>query len=247
MRRRLPPAVFATALVAGCSLAVDLDRVSNGSTPLGDATPDDPVTRDASSPADPDGGDATVSPDAGALLARITFEDGQLVGGPSGATEIVGHVELETTAPLDGTRSARVQTIPADGLSYLAVSFPKTAALGLRLLLRVDAFPNGSLRIVRWVTNGDTTLAELELRPSGELDFSGSRVPITLGKTYDLEVTVAPGDRMNAAIAPSGQAPATFATATAPSAAADGVRIGQTVAASYGMSITVDDIMLTAR
>jgi hypothetical protein len=110
---------------------------------------------------------ASVTTPAGSpvRIKEITFEGGSLTGGTAGADKVSGAVTLETTAPLKGSYSARVQNLAS---VYLEESFTATSDLYVSFYIRLNALPTADARIFL-VSNAGTTVGNIVLRTGGRL------------------------------------------------------------------------------
>jgi hypothetical protein len=102
-------------------------------------------------------------------LKDSTFEDGSLTGA-TGVDSTSGAVALETSAPLKGAYSARVN----GASSYLREDFSGANELFVSFYLKLNALPSGNVRIAD-ISNGGTVVGNLQLTSSGALQlYSGS-------------------------------------------------------------------------
>ena len=192
---------------------------------------------------------------AGSAVVAMTFEAGRLVDPATGASAVVGPVALETAAPLNGTASA---TVPASSTNaYLERGWSATDDGTIVATIRFGARPSAAVRILQ-VSDGGTTIGNLQLQPSGTLRLrNGSTTigsespPLVAGTTYRIAIHPRRGTGANALlegyVVPLGTAfGAPFASSSTGTwtTAADRLRAGAT--AGGGVALTIDDIIVNA-
>lgn len=197
--------------------------------------------------------DFALSPVSGAPIKALTFEGGSLVG-PSGAESVSGlGATLDTTTPLKGAASARLQ-----GNTYLQQGFAAADNLYLSLYLKLNAAPTAAVRIVR-VANGGTTVGNLVLNTDRTLQLrnGGSSIgshsaALALGASYRVGLHQKKGTGANAVLEvflAQGDAPfpatpfATIVNGTWASSASQ-IQLGATN--GKAIDATFDDIRLDA-
>lgn len=121
----------------------------------------------------------------GAPIKAITFEERNLIGA-SGADSVSGTgATLETSAPIKGQVSARVQ-----GTAYLQQSFTAVDDFYTSFYIKLNAAPAASARIAR-ISNAGTTVGNLVLTSNrtlqlrnGTTSIGSPSAALTLGKIY---------------------------------------------------------------
>ena len=101
----------------------------------------------------------------GGAFKIVTFEGGSLTHPASGVQKVSGSVSLDATAAVERTYSARVADAAS---SYLQQSFTPVADLYVSFLVKLHALPAGNTRIA-FISNGGTTVGNVELTPGGLL------------------------------------------------------------------------------
>jgi hypothetical protein len=213
---------------------------TNTPTPTG--TPDPAATPTNTPTATPLSG--------GTRIKDITFENGALVHATTGADRTSGSVTLESTAPIKGSYSATIANATS---TYLEESFTAADDLYISFVVRVNARPSASVRIVQ-LTNAGTTVGSIQLRSDGKLQLRNgstligtSALALTVGTTYRIGIHQKKGNGGNAVLeAYLANDGAAFGAPFAASAvgtwttAADRLRFGTTTSAA--LAATFDDI-----
>jgi hypothetical protein len=233
--RALPLVALVASLLTSCALLVDLHGISDA--------PPEVTSDDGALP--PEGG----ASDGGTLIKRMTFEQGRLDDPVTGADKVVGAVDVEGAAPLDGLYSARTRSSAA--AAYLREDFTGASDLVVSFLLRVEQVPSTRLRIVR-IGSGPDAAMELYLTPSATLDVEHvESPPLETKRSYRVELHArgGAGGRAEGSLAPAeGNFGAPFASVPmALPGLVDSLYIGQTIGSGYGVDIVFDDVELAAR
>lgn len=229
-------------LVPACSLLVDLDGISEAAT-------QDGASSGSEEPEAGSGGGADGGVEAGVLLRRATFESGALADPTVGADWAVGQVSLESTNPLVGKHSARVVGAIGGVDGELGFDLDRPRSIVTTFVLRVEAFPSGSLRIVRFTSGGETesgfSLDERgKLRLASQAEVSAWSSPLTLHTPYVVRIRHGGAPAViDATVMRAGQPDDVDLIDPIPVRAdVDGLIFGQTVGTNHGMSIVLDDI-----
>jgi len=104
----------------------------------------------------------------------ITFEGGTLDDEATGADDVSGSVTLETTTPLRGAYSARLQT---SSTAYLREDFDAEPDLYLSFYLRLNTIPSSDVTLLR-IRNNGSNVGTLLIRSTGQIRLRNNSTTI---------------------------------------------------------------------
>jgi hypothetical protein len=184
----------------------------------------------------------------------ISFEGGALVDEATGADAVSGSVTLETTTPLRGAFSARLQT---SSTAYLQEVFAAEPDLYLSFYLRLNAIPSSDVQLLR-IRNDGSNVGTLLIRSTGQIRLRNNSTTIgsdsaalQAGQVYRIGIhqKARVGGSNNAVleafVAVGDDAfPAAFAALTTGSwtSSADEVRLGSN--SSTAVNLVLDNVRL---
>jgi hypothetical protein len=190
MRARPVFTILATACVAGCTLLTGAGDFTIGDGQTGSSASSSGASSsgdvEGGGPGDEAGNDGAVDPPGSTRIKDITFENGSLTHPVTGVDVASSNTAIFSSFPLDGTRSARLDTG-----GYVEEDLPVAADIYVSLLVRFEAVAAERILYVERI-GAPTIDLHVELADGGNHNLVlrsggssvGSSTNVTAGPVY---------------------------------------------------------------